>query len=434
MGGGSSKNKKKKEEEKKQQEDEARQQKEEQAAAQRQGALAQEHERQQRRQAEETRKAEEQKRIQEQQERAAQAKANRENEPKEFNKPVSFAELNRGAAGGDDYAAMKERIKEKKRAERRGGRGRRPSVSTAATRPSVEERQYVRRKSVIEAHPEFFSTKEPLAPSPLVSPRGASKQPSFAGDLPETVPEEEAPAADDTPQMSVRDQMLADMAKQNEEMQKLLAAKLDAGKNYIQFLVTVDFMKDGTNVTEHCTHWITSTDIFDKKVVPQAGKKIVHDSLSIYLVPNDDPEQVEVRDDGNHPKTGLEVDPGAYTHVKFSVSLVDVGGKDQMEIGSFIRSRDQLIEMTKGADVDEWGTGCRIDVPAADDEGDRIFEDDDDGDGFVSCFFYPDFKKTGGVVVDVLQDVEYTVNYQDIGHMVDVHEDVEGWGRLILRE
>ena len=220
------------------------------------------------------------------------------------------------------------------------------------------------------------------------------------------------------------------MAKANQAMKEKMAAEVDAKQNYVHFYIEVDVFKNDEWLEEESSIWMTKKyedALAQCPGLERSKRKVVHESLSIFLEPNDAPEMVEIRDDGNKTAVQLPMAPDLYDKMIFRVFMLR--DEEARQMAEYVRTKERLVEMQAAADLDGWNTGAQIEIPA--DSG-MEFEDEDDGEGFISVFYYPGYRPKDGSLIDSIQDVRFHIGYDVIDPLVDLFEDVEGWQRLIV--
>ena len=244
--------------------------------------------------------------------------------------------------------------------------------------------------------------------------------------VPKPVADTQAPVREAARELTAVEQMAANNASVKEK----LAAVLYAQQDFVHFVIVVQLRHRGRVVPAASRIWASTSVADAARRMPKDALQgqVAHEALEVMLEPNDEPELLDVRDDGNYGDLSWSVAAGAWDEAHIAVWSVDKSAAAC--IATFPRSRKQLVEMQHEADVDGWGTGCRIDVPAGSADGEPRWADDDDGVGWVSFFFRAANKRTG-TTEDLFDDVRFAADYADIAPGCETYEDLDGWARLV---
>jgi hypothetical protein len=205
--------------------------------------------------------------------------------------------------------------------------------------------------------------------------------------------------------------VLSSVAARNEALRDRLAAAMEASRSFAQVSIEADFVG---GAHPGYFSW-RSTGAEDPSRVLQ------HSGLRVLLDPNDAPEVVDVRDNGDNAQLQLELPPSDWASVTWRVVVFAMGVAPRVIFtGSYPRSA--VVSAAAAADVDGWGTGAKVTLHAQ------------QGFGSISFFFYPSFKgNSDAKPVDIVKDVQFTAAVENFASFSNTEFDPHGWNRLILK-
>jgi hypothetical protein len=227
---------------------------------------------------------------------------------------------------------------------------------------------------------------------------------------------------------------MEDMRRANEELRGMMSRAFDKRYTVVHFVLDIKFRYCGADLPGFALRWSTSRELIGTVETERAsGRRVVGSAQWVFLEPNDDPIQVEMRSRDDDDIDGMvSLDSAVWDEVVFGVNIF-LGENDAAVEGAQValsgkRSREALVQLQREEDYLETGTGSRIDIRRDAALGDKGLDE-----ASVRLFFHPNFVRSNGLRVDVFKDVEFVASVQDFP-FATVAEDSEGWSRLVVRD